>query len=209
MISAILALELSTPTGRLAVLREGDILHGSAFTSDRSHNSKLYAPLAEALEAATDELDLIVVGTGPGSYTGVRIAIAAAHGVALSRGVPVIGLPSLATVSEEAEYFVIGDARRGLFYTAHVSNGRLEGALELHEAAALEAWNERHAAMPRFTMDATVPLGLAGVLLAAPQPVLLARQAARLSQEEIHSLASQELEPLYITEAFITTAKKK
>jgi len=205
---AILAIELSTPTGQLAVVRDGNVLFESAFTSNRSHNSMLYAPLAEALAAAGDTLGLIVVGTGPGSYTGVRIGIAAAHGVAFSRKVPVIGWPSLAALSPLAEYHAIGDARRGKFYTVPVSHGRM-GTLTLHDEAGLRAWRETTAGEPCFTSDAGVPLGLDGVEKAQPGAVLLARLAAGFEAAEVASLGAVELEPVYITEAFITQAKKK
>ena len=209
MSHAILAIELSTPTGQLAGVRAGEVLNESAFTSNRSHNSMLYAPLAEALEAAGKTLGLIVVGTGPGSYTGVRIGIAAAHGVALSRQVPVVGLPSIAALSDEPSYCVIGDARRGKFYTVRVTQGALQGALELHDEAGLREWSARHAGEPCFTSDAVVPLALPGVVIAQPNAALLAQLAAKLNAQDVERLTAHALEPLYITEAFITTAKKK
>lgn len=209
MNQAILAIELSTPTGQLAVLRDGMVLFESAFTSNRSHNSMLYAPLAGALEAVGESLGLIVVGTGPGSYTGVRIGIAAAHGIALSRNAPMIGWPSLAVLSPLPSYQVVGDARRGKFYTGHVSHGVLAQPLTLHDEAGLKAWHEAHAGEPCFTSDGAVPCGLAGIEIAQPGAVLLARHAALLGAEEVNRLAAVELEPIYITEAFITQAKKK
>jgi tRNA threonylcarbamoyl adenosine modification protein YeaZ len=208
MTSAILAIELSTPTGQLAVVRDGVVLFESAFTSNRSHNSMLYAPLAEALAAAGAALGLIVVGTGPGSYTGVRIGIAAAHGVALSRKIPVIGWPSLTALSDLEEYVVIGDARRGKFYTGLVTKGRMPEALVLHDEAELRAWRE-NCASPCFTSDAVAPLALENVEAAHPSAARLALRASVLEPAEIERLAAVELEPYYITEAFITTSKKK
>ncbi len=208
MNQAILAIELSTPTGQLAVVLDGTVLFESAFTSNRSHNSMLYAPLAAALAAAGDGLGLIVVGTGPGSYTGVRIGIAAAHGVALSRKVPVIGWPSLTALSPLESYHVAGDARRGKFYTVAVSGGRM-GALTLHDEAGLRAWMEANAGVPCFTSDAVAPLGLAGVVQAQPNAALLPGITAGLDAVEVEGLAAVELEPVYITEAFITQAKRK
>ena len=84
----LLALDLSTAHGSIAVVRGGsDVLFQSSFQSERSHNAQVFAPLRDALAAAGDGLTGIVIGNGPGSYTGVRIAIAAAQGVALSRNV--------------------------------------------------------------------------------------------------------------------------
>ena len=61
---AIFAIELSTPTGQLAVLRDGAVLYEGAFTSNRSHNSMLYAPLAEALAAGDGEVVGVAVAGG-------------------------------------------------------------------------------------------------------------------------------------------------
>ena len=99
MPDAILAIETSTALGGVAVVRDGEVCFEKTFSSERSHNSQLFAPLREALAVAGDTLRAVVVGTGPASYTGVRIGIAAAQGIAVSREVPVIGLPSVLSSS--------------------------------------------------------------------------------------------------------------
>ena len=123
----LLALDLSTAHGSIAVVRGDDVLFRSSFQSERSHNAQVFAPLREALAVAGSELTGIVIGNGPGSYTGVRIAIAAAQGIALSRNVWCVGWSSLTApdVDAPASFSVIGDARRQSFYLARVENGRL------------------------------------------------------------------------------------
>ena len=79
MSATLLALDLSTAHGSIAVVRGDDVLFQSSFQSERSHNAQVFAPLREALAAAGEGLTGIVIGNGPGSYTGVRIAIAAAQ----------------------------------------------------------------------------------------------------------------------------------
>ena len=199
--SCLLAIELSTPRGNIAVTRDGEVVFEQDFTSHRSHNSMLYAPLAAALEVAGADLEKIVIGTGPGSYTGVRISIAAAHGVALSRGVPVVGWPSITALSDAAEHLVIGDARRGKFYVATVRNGRLVDGVALHDEPAFRAWLEQHSHLPCFTSDPVVPLQLAGVTVAQPSAALLARHAVDAVAD------GTDVEPLYVQEAFVTKAK--
>lgn len=199
--SSLLAIELSTPRGNIAVTRGGQLVFEQDFTSHRSHNSMLYAPLAAALETAAPDLTKIIIGTGPGSYTGVRISIAAAHGVALSRSVPVVGWPSITALSTEPEHLVIGDARRGKFYTATVRHGSLVDGVTLHEEAALRAWLDQHPDLPVFTSDPVAPLGLPRVTLAQPSAALLARHAANAQPD------GTDVEPLYVQEAFITKAK--
>lgn len=202
----ILALDLSTSQGVLAVVRGDAVLLETSFQSERSHNAQVFAPLTEALGAIpAGEKAVLVIGAGPGSYTGVRISIAAAQGVALSRGWPVLGWPSIAS-DPAASYSVLGDARRGQFYHAVVQAGRMIQAPRLmpaEEAGALVADGATW-----LTFDAKPPLGLASVKLAKPDAVTLARLVAALPENELENLAALPLEPFYLQEAFITVARK-
>lgn len=198
----VLGIDLSTSRGHIAVVREDrSVIYEADFTSERSHNSMLYGPLAEALEIAGGELQSIVVGTGPGSYTGVRISIAAAYGVALSRGVSVHGLPSIAALHEGA-YAVIGDARRGKYYAAVVRDSQLEAEFVLLDEPGLRAWLGEHDDLPFMTSDGKAPLALHLVKSALPSAVTLALHGLRSGLVE-----ADHLEPLYVQEAFITKAK--
>ncbi len=214
----VLAIELSTSRGQIAVMRDGMLLHESEFVSERSHNSLLFRPLGEALEAAGGPLSLIVVGTGPGSYTGVRIAIAAAQGVAFSRNALVIGLPSVAA-AEAGEglpgFSFIGDARRGQFYAAKVSEGKMTGELRLLGSSELAGWLASSGESKCFTFDQTVIRsrttaagGPCDVILTRPSARLLALQSMRLADSEMEKLSGGIIEPLYVSEAFITTPKR-
>ena len=84
----ILALETSTSQASLAVWRDGEVVREWSFCSERSHNSLLFAPLREAWAVA--EPDLMVVGTGPGSYAGVRVALVASLRGVLAKVVPLL-----------------------------------------------------------------------------------------------------------------------
>ncbi len=207
MKQTLLALDLSTAQGSIAVMRGDDVLFESVFQSERSHNAQVFAPLGEALTAAGNELAGIVIGTGPGSYTGVRIAIAAAQGIALSRKVWCIGWSSLTApdIDAPADYPVIGDARRQSFYLAKVENGRL---LPEVETVSPEVARERVSGGEWLTFDAKVPLGLEQVRLAKPCAKRLAQNVCRLTADEIAGLATQPLIPHYLAEAFITQAKR-
>jgi tRNA threonylcarbamoyl adenosine modification protein YeaZ len=199
--SSLLAIDLSTPRGHIAVLRADGVLYEQDFTSHRSHNSLLYAPLAQALEIAGPDLQKIIIGTGPGSYTGVRISIAAAQGVALSRNVPVVGLSSLVALHDDAEYLAVGDARRGKFYTAHVRDGLLIEGIALHDEAGFRAWLDAHAHLPCYTSDAAQPLQMQRIRSTPPNATLLARHGFNITESE------HDLEPIYVQDAFITQAK--
>ncbi len=204
MKDAYLAIELSTARGSVAVAAGGEVLFETEFGAGRSHNALLFEPLGLALEKAGKRLAGIVVGTGPGSYTGVRIAIAAAHGVALSRQVPVAGVSSLLACGAVDDYGVIGDARRGRLYVAEVRDGVLVEPIRLMppdqvpvamETAALPLW---------LSCDETPPL--AGLALAQPCARHLALMAAA---GRVDWQSEQPLQPHYLEGAFITTARKK
>ena len=91
----ILALETSTRRASLAVVSgsDGELCWEAAFETDRSHNSKIFDPVQEALDRFGDALTAIAVGIGPGSYGGIRVGIAVANGLSVSRGLPVECLP--------------------------------------------------------------------------------------------------------------------
>ena len=203
----LLALDLSTAHGSIAVVRGDDVLFRSSFQSERSHNAQVFAPLREALAAAGNELTGIVIGNGPGSYTGVRIAIAAAQGIALSRNIGCVGWSSLTApdVDAPASYNIIGDARRQSFYLARVENGRLLPDLDI--VSAEEARKRIADCEIVYTFDAKCPLDLP-ILSAKPDAAKLAQIVQSLPDDELAALISQPLIPHYLAEAFITLPKR-
>ena len=68
----------------------------------------------------------IVVGTGPGSFAGIRSALAFAQGYALATACEVMGLPSACALAGEGRIAVIGDARQGKAWVALFDGYRLE-----------------------------------------------------------------------------------
>jgi tRNA threonylcarbamoyl adenosine modification protein YeaZ len=211
--SFILAIETSHARGSVAVVQEdGAVAYEKTFTSERSHNSQVFAPLSEALEIAAGSLQALVVGTGPGSYTGARIGIAAAQGIAVSRHVPVFGLPSvLAPDASElpAAFTVCGDARRGMYFIASIHSDTLLGEIVLHETGDFAQRRAADSATPWFTFDAKIAADFPDVRLTAPSATRLAQIASRLSPEHLLTLAdSPKLEPLYLAAPFITMPKQ-
>ena len=138
-----LVIETSTPRASLATIGPGGHLEQREFTSDRSHNAVLFSPLKELLDARDGvEIGLILAGSGPGSYSGTRVGIAAAQGVAIACGCPAVAVPSILAVPSAqggAPCLAIGDARRGSFWTARMENSRLLAEPELTDASGLEA----------------------------------------------------------------------
>lgn len=83
---------------------------------DRSVSDGSRGDWVESL--ALDGVDRIVVGTGPGSFAGIRSALAFAQGYALGRRCEVLGLPSACALAGDGPLAVVGDARRGQFWVA-------------------------------------------------------------------------------------------
>src|SRR3954471_10800089 len=117
----ILALELSSGRGSLA-WHDGDLEWTRDWPNDRKNSGEFFENLAE-VQKQFGSPNRIVVGLGPGSYAGTRIAISAAIGLQLASKAELLGLHSLCAIEcDGAEYAVVGDARRQTFFLAHVRN---------------------------------------------------------------------------------------
>ncbi len=123
-----LAVERSSPPGSWALFRGRNRVAGGSFVSAPGRApawaAALRAGLAD-LGVAPAGLDRLVVGMGPGSFSGIRAALALAQGLALPRDRPVFGLSSAAALARRAALqenqpvvAVVGDARRGRLWCA-------------------------------------------------------------------------------------------
>lgn len=92
-------------------------------------HGRAVAELVAAALAVGPAPDQVIVGMGPGPFTGLRVGISFAHAFALARSIPVIGICSLdAIVVDQEQYTVAIDARRKEIYWASYKNGaRIEG----------------------------------------------------------------------------------
>ena len=199
----VLALDTSTTRGSVALLDGGRVLLDETFTADRSHGSELMPVLRRALEIV-EKPEVIAVGLGPGSYAGVRIAIATAMGMAMALDARLVGIPSVAALETDARaYLAVGDARRDTFYFTRVEDGRcIEGPLLLGEAGL----RARLADLEDWPVLTTEPLALfPQARVALPRAAVLARLAA----EGRSIVAEGTLEPLYLREPHITLPKTR
>ncbi|MFA7344722.1 MAG: tRNA threonylcarbamoyladenosine biosynthesis protein TsaB [Terrimicrobiaceae bacterium] len=164
----VLAIECSCQTGSVAVLKDGAILRSREFDSPRGRGAEMFDHLESALRDGTSP-DLVVVGTGPGRYNGLRASISAAWGIARARGARLAGVPSLLGFGAP-EYFVVGDARSGQWFFAHVAGGKF-----LSPPALAAPHDVRRFLRPGIPVFATSPLdGLPEALVAAPSACVLA-----------------------------------
>ena len=198
----ILALELSTARGSLAWLDEDDTDLTRAWPTDRKNSAAFF----ENLGVITEKFgapDTIIVGLGPGSYAGTRIAISAAIGLQVSSGAHLIGFPSICAMQCDAhEYCVIGDARRKSFFFARIRGNNLVEVPTLFSESELKPkLNAVEIAMPVFTSDSLPQFERAVVRF--PSALVLARLARELQR----SFSLPPLEPIYLREPHITMPK--
>jgi len=121
----LLAIETSTEACSAAVLA-GEQLIARSEIAPRRH-AELLLPMCDQVLAeaglSRKALDAIAVGRGPGAFTGVRLAISAAQGIALALDIPVIPVSSLAALAmqapeDDANILAVIDARMGEIYSA-------------------------------------------------------------------------------------------
>lgn len=124
-----LAIECSSSRGSIAVTEGDRLVFSLDFENPRGRGVEFFATLQEAVRRSED-FSHILVGIGPGSYNSLRASIAAAWGLARARGAELKGIPSVFGYTG-GEYFVIGDARAGQWFLAHVREGALATPIEL------------------------------------------------------------------------------
>lgn len=219
----ILAIETSVPEASIALWSDGELLFDAEFVSDRNHNSMVFSPLAEALaELNGRSLSCVIVGSGPGSYSGTRIGIAAAQGVAIANACPAAALGSIAatptarsqaTIEDGAGAVAIGDARRGLYYISPITASGEAAEPELMDAEALE---QRLSAAPDqtlFTLDDPAKLSLneehrQRILTTKPHARLLIELWLQLDNARHDQLFTTPLSPTYLRAPFTSKAKQ-
>ena len=122
--SKIMAIDTSTSRTSVAVIEADSVLFSGFRDGATAHGPSLPALVQEAL--AISDVDEVVVGMGPGPFTGLRVGIAFAQSFALAREIPVRGVCSLdaiATQVDEKDFIITVDARRKEVYWARYTDG--------------------------------------------------------------------------------------
>ena len=144
----LLAFDTSIAVGSVAVGRGGELVASATLDDRREHASRLVPAIDKALERAgarLSDVEGIVVGEGPGSFTGVRVAAATAKGLVHALEVPLWAFSSLAAaaLAEDAGpvRYVLFDARHDRVYGACYATGdaSFEELVEPHAGTVLEA----------------------------------------------------------------------
>jgi tRNA threonylcarbamoyladenosine biosynthesis protein TsaB len=204
----ILTIDAALPRCSTSVIRDGRLVCQRIVEVPRGQ-SALLAPMAEAVlteaEIGATELDGVAVTVGPGSFTGLRAAIALAHGIALAAGCVVVGITmgeamaeAIAVQDGRALWTAI-DSRRGRVF---LDRGKLDGAddISAYDLAALPV------PIGPVTVGGDAAEAVVAALAAAgtaaeradpplPSPLHIARAAMRRMSGALRPRAAQ---PLYV-----------
>jgi len=182
-----LVIENSAAPGSLVLARNGIVIRERIF-----HGAgELATEMARAI-GLVDQLDEVIVGIGPGSYTGLRVAVATAFGLSLATGCRRWGCPSILGFAE-TDYAVIGDARRGSVFFALIANGEISEGPELLPKADLSNLVGNRRGIPLFAV---------GPIQELPQ-VEVKVPSARFLLDKVGSYTPLS-EPIYLKEPHIT-----
>ena len=126
-----LALDASTYLGTVAVLRGSDVVSEGEAQMRGEREERLMPAVAEVLAVAradAADLDRVVCGGGPGSFTSLRIAASIAKGIALVHDIPLVAVSSLALIvaarrRSAGRYLAVLDAMRGDVHASLVDVG--------------------------------------------------------------------------------------
>ncbi|WP_208559254.1 tRNA (adenosine(37)-N6)-threonylcarbamoyltransferase complex dimerization subunit type 1 TsaB [Marinilactibacillus kalidii] len=158
----ILAMDTSNQSMSVAVTENGVTLAEQLTNVKRNHSIQLMPTVERVIKDAgltIDDIDRVVVAKGPGSYTGVRIAVTVAKTLAWTKSIELVGVSSLKVLAgntpqdDNLLIVPIMDARRGNIYTGlyQFVNGTLE-QLETDQHISAELWANRLSARKETIM---------------------------------------------------------
>jgi tRNA threonylcarbamoyl adenosine modification protein YeaZ len=188
-----LAIDTSSSIGSIALGNDKIVVQSIEFKGPQRHSASLF-PALTRLGIPRLKLRRIIVGIGPGSFSGIRVSLAAAQGIALVQGIPVIGICSAYSVAQQhkdvTRLGVFADAKRREAFCTVYQHGELEKETYLIPMAEIED----HAS--KFTLAVS----------AEPLPGILTRTYPRacdlltLPDSIDDFVAKGPLEPIYLRE---------
>lgn len=120
----ILGIETSHSPGSVAIVHD-DTIHASVFPEGLVHGRELFPHLDDLVAEIgmqREEIGIVAVSAGPGSFTGIRIGCSAAKALGWALGIPTIAVSTLEVIAQnvsiDGELAVLLDARRGACYAA-------------------------------------------------------------------------------------------
>ena len=205
----ILALEFSSAQRSAAIARDGAVL-ATAVETGGFRVTNAFSLISQVLTqsgVAREQIEVIAVGLGPGSYTGIRSAIAVAQGWQLARPVKLLGISSAEAIAARAQADGIHgrinlaiDAQRNEFYlsTWDLSANHRQEISPLHIIPGSELTRRLASGELVVSPDLEVP----SARKVFPDAAALAQLAAQRSD----FVSGQNLEPIYLRETTFVKA---
>lgn len=219
----LLYLDTSGTKATVAVSRNTELLSVKMHEGSREQAALLNLMIGEALEEAgmtLDAIDAVCVCGGPGSYTGLRVSLATAKGIAFALGKPILLFDKLLLVAaglRSAEFFqkekaIVLKARKGEYFFALFDQGQnvLVSPAHIFEGPLLTMLHSLKDKAIGITDDETLDIDMEKYILPGNfQPDIAAwahLAEERAAKEDWDDLAY--CEPYYLKEAFTTQSKK-
>ena len=204
----VLGLSTSTPTGSAALWGPDGLLADERYDALELHAEQLLVGVDALVRRAglrPRDLGAVACDVGPGSFTGIRVAVAAAEGIAAGLGVPRFGVASLealaaAVAAGERPVIALLDAKKAEAYVGEFKGGQATKAFEHVELAEAKARAERFLERGGLAVGDVLHALLGSDL--PPSASALRPDAARIAQiGRARALAggtTQALSPLYV-----------
>ena len=214
----IAAFDTSSKALTLAILEDETLLAQMTLNIKKNHSITLMPAidfLMNSLDMKPKDLDRIVVAQGPGSYTGLRIAVATAKTLAHTLKIELVGVSSLlALVPEQAEGLVIPimDARRNNVYAGFYQSGqavRPEAHLPLAEVLEMAGAANQSVTFvgetTAFTEQIEAALPQAAIQSTLPDAATIGRLGLELPAQSIHDFVPNYLKRVEAEENWLKT----
>ena len=218
----LLVVERAYGNGSWALYDGRERITSGLFGAGLPRAPEWFADVVAGLSAAgvsPQSLDILLAGTGPGSFSGIRSVLAALQGLALPRGIPVLGLASAAAIARAVAQkhsadvvAVVGDARRNTLWCAVY--GAPEGGSQFSVPGSRFSVSGSQFPVPDTNPSTLQPFNLStpaelpqaipqGALVVSPEythlaPVLSALEGVQVVAEDVISSA-EDLADLYFS----------
>jgi tRNA threonylcarbamoyladenosine biosynthesis protein TsaB len=200
----ILALEFSSAQRSVALVRAGRVLASASEVGERGTNEfGLIEKVLASAKIGREEIECLAVGLGPGSYTGIRVALSIAQGWQLATGLKLLGIGSVQVLAAQAQaeksfgrVNAVIDAQRGEFYLAtfEISADGVKEIAPLKIVSAAEVELRSHGG--EIVIGPEVSRWFATSKNLFPSAMMLATLAAGRRS----FAAGEKLEPVYLRE---------
>lgn len=214
----LLAFDTSNQALSLSILEDEHLLAQTTLNIKKNHSITLMPAidfLMNSLDMKPTDLDRIVVAQGPGSYTGLRIAVATAKTLAHTLKIELVGVSSLlALVPEQVEGLVIPivDARRNNVYAGFYQSGqavRPEAHLPLAEVLEMAGAAKQSVTFvgetTAFTEQIKDALPQAAIQSTLPDAAAIGRLGLELPAQSIHDFVPNYLKRVEAEENWLKT----